>query len=53
VQFLLVLLHSLVNVVATCSYPKLWSVSFVAYDLFMASLFLSFYARSYDKRKAD
>jgi hypothetical protein len=49
IQFVIVMVHSITNIVSECSYPKGYSISFVVYGVFITMLFLNFYLKSYSK----
>lgn len=51
-QFLLVLLHTTVNYLSDCSYPKGYDIAFLIYGVFIMGLFLNFYKQSYTKAQA-
>lgn len=46
-QFLVIMVHSIVNVSSSCSYPKGFSWAFVIYGVFITALFTNFYIQSY------
>lgn len=48
-QFLAIMIHSTVNVLSDCDYPKGFSWAFFIYGIFITMLFMNFYIQSYTK----
>nr|QBO55913.1 elongation of very long chain fatty acid 9c [Brachionus koreanus] len=52
VQFFVIMSHAVVNIFQkNCEYQKGYSIAFVIYGVFITSLFLNFYNKSYSKPK--
>nr|QBO55933.1 elongation of very long chain fatty acid 9c [Brachionus rotundiformis] len=51
VQFFVIMTHAVVNIFQkNCAYQKGYSIAFVLYGVFITSLFLNFYHKSYSKQ---
>ena len=50
IQFMIIMTHAVVNIFQKdCAYPKGYSIAFVLYGIFITSLFMNFYKKSYTK----
>jgi elongation of very long chain fatty acids protein 4 len=52
-QFFAVMVHSIVNTFATCSFPKPFSISYLVYGMVITLLFSNFYMQSYNKKNSE
>nr|QBO55934.1 elongation of very long chain fatty acid 9d [Brachionus rotundiformis] len=50
IQFFAVMIHSLINFNAECSFPKAFSLSYLIYGMIITGFFINFYVQSYIKR---
>ena len=50
-QFLVIMIHSIVNLSSDCTYSRGFSRAFVIYGIFITALFMNFYIQSYNKPK--
>ena len=52
-QFVAVIIHTTINIMADCSYPKAFNYAVVLYALSLIVLFSNFYIKAYVNKKAS
>ena len=52
-QFFAVMVHSIVNTYAACSFPKGFSISYLVYGMIITVLFTNFYMQSYLQKQSE
>ncbi|CAF0744793.1 unnamed protein product [Adineta steineri] len=50
IQFIAVIIHSVINILAPCNFPKIFDLTFLLYGITILLLFANFYLQSYIKK---
>ncbi|CAF1564925.1 unnamed protein product [Rotaria magnacalcarata] len=53
IQFIAVILHSSINLLTPCNFPKIFDVAFLVYGMSILLLFSNFYLQNYIKKGKD